>query len=449
MKFKTIFCVIIFSLVIIGFLMSEEKYNDNWPNWRGPNDDGVSLNSNPLTEWSETKNVKWKTPIPGKGLGTPVIWGDQIFITTAIKLDEKGTKEAIKRLKKRSNIFFRMTPMNKSTKNILQFVVYSIDRNTGEIIWQKVAREQFPHEGVHKEGSWASASCVTDGNHVIASFGSYGVYCFDLKGEMIWEKDLGDMQVEATFGEGASPVLYKDKLIILWDHQGQSKLFVLNKESGEEIWQKDREEGTTWTTPIVVEIEGNTQIVVPGETKSIGYDLVDGNEIWELAGLGDGVISCPVFDGERVFLMTGFMKSKIVQAVDLKSAKGNLENSDAVIWTYDKGTSYVPSPLLKDGKLYYLKGSRAQISCVDSKTGKIYYDTVKPEGMKGAYASPVAANGYIYFIDRKGNCSVIKEGEKFELVSQNKLDDNFDASPVTIGDQLFLRGWNSLYCISK
>jgi outer membrane protein assembly factor BamB len=285
---------------------------------------------------------------------------------------------------------------------------------------------------------------------VIASFGSYGFYCFDMSGNLKWEKDLGDMNIVGPFGEGTSPVLCKENLIILWDHQGQSKIYVLNKKTGEEIWQKNRDEDRGWLTPIVVGIDGKMQIIITGFNNSIGYDLESSDIIWKLNGLGVGPITCPVFDGERVFLMTGGpIGKKIIQAVNLISAKGNLNNSSAVIWTSEKNPPFVPSPLLKDGKLYFLRANRAQLSCVDANTGKIYYDAVKPEGMVGAYASPVSANGNIYMLDRSGTCAVIKEGTEFEVIALNKLDDNFDASPAIVGNDLLLRGHKSLYCISK
>ena len=229
MKVKITFYVALFSLTLLSCQLNAQNYIDNWPNWRGPNVDGVSLNGTPPTKWSETKNVKWKTPIPGKGLGTPVVWGDQIFITTAIELDQKATEEAIKKLQKATPAMGKLLGILETTENFLQFVVYSINRKNGEINWKKVVREQYPHEGVQVNGSWASASCITDGEHIVASFGSYGIYCFDMDGKMIWEQDLGDMHVVSAFGEGTSPVLYKDNLIIVWDHEGQSKIHVLNK----------------------------------------------------------------------------------------------------------------------------------------------------------------------------------------------------------------------------
>lgn len=445
MKLKTTFHVTLFLLTFLSLQLTAQDSTDNWPNWRGSNVDGVSSNGTPPTEWSETKNIKWKTPIPGKGIGTPVVWGNQIFITTAIELDKKATEEAIKKLKKTSPTFLKISGMSETTENFLQFVVYSINRSNGEINWKKVVREQYPHEGINSNGSWASASCVTDGKYMVASFGSYGIYCFNMDGNLIWEKDFGDMQIKNTFGEGASPVLYKDNLIILWNHEGQSKLYVLNKKTGEEIWQKDRDEKSTWTTPIVVEFEGKAQIIVPGNKKSIGYDFQTGDVIWKIGGLEEDIIPCPLFDGERTFLMTEVG----MQAIDLKIAKKNSEHSNAVIWTKDANSSYVPSPLLKDGKLYYLKGNSAQLSCVDTKNGKIYYEALKPERMTGVYASPVWANGNIYIIDRQGTCSVIKDGVEFKVIAQNKLDDNFDASPAIVGNKLLLRGFKSLYCISK
>ncbi|MFC2151820.1 PQQ-binding-like beta-propeller repeat protein [Bacteroidota bacterium] len=449
MKLITKFYVVLIALTLIGSQLRAQNYIDNWPNWRGPNFDGNSPNGTPPTEWSETKNIKWKTPIPGKGLGTPIVWGDQIFITTAIELDEKATEEAIKKLKKTHPTFMKVMGMSGTTENLLQFVVYSINRETGEINWQKVVREQFPYEGMNDQGSWASASCVTDGEHMIAHFGSYGTYCFDMNGTLIWETDLGDMKIYNAFGEGSSPFIYKDKLVIVWDHLEQSKIFVLNKITGKEVWQKDRKEASTWVSPIVVEINGKDQIIVPGDVKSFGYDLENGDIIWELAGLGAGPISCPVFDGERAFLMSGYGKVKIIQAVNLKTAKGDIENTESVVWTIEKITSYVPSPLLVNDKLYFLRGSFSVLTCVDTKTGKIFYETQKPKGMGGAYASPVSANGNIYILDRKGNSSVIKEGTNFKVIATNKLDDNFDSSPVVVGKDLFLRGYKSLYCISE
>lgn len=449
MRFKVLLSSGFLLLLFFGCKTESKCQSDNWPNWRGVNADGVSSTGTPPTEWSEEKNVKWKTPIPGKGVGTPVSWGDQIFLTSAIELDQKAAKEVIKKLKKKTPGMAKIMGYSKTTEQFIQFVVHSINKNNGEIVWTKVVREQYPHEGINVNGSWASASCTTDGEFVIASFGSYGIYCFDLQGNLIWERDLGDMSIDMTFGEGTSPVLYQDKLIILWDHEGQSKLYVLDKRTGLTQWEKDREEGTTWSTPLVKKVDGQAQIIVAGYAKSMGYDLNNGDVVWELKGLGQGIIPSPVSNGQKYFLMTGYGKVKILQAVNLQNAHGDLENTDVVAWTTTSSTSYVPSPLLANGKLYYLKGSRAQLSCVDATTGSVHYEAESLEGLKGTYASPVYANGKIYILGRKGSCAVIEEGVSFKVISKNKLDDSFDASPVIIGKDLLLRGFKNLYCISN
>jgi len=449
MILKISFFVTSFLLTLLNPQLNAQNYIDNWPNWRGKNCDGVSINGTPPTEWSETKNVKWKIPIPGKGLGTPVVWENQIFITSAVKLSQEATQEAINKLNVSISEKDSLLEELKTREDFLQFIVYSINRKTGEIIWKKIVREQYPHSDILYVSSFASASCVTDGKYIFASFGSYGVYCFDIDGKLIWENDFGDMQDPLSLGEGTSPVIYKNNLIIVWDHPGESKIFVINKKTGAEIWQKKRNEDYTWATPLVVELANKAQVIVPGENKSIAYNIENGDVIWQLSGLGSSIIPCPVFDGERIFLMTGFQDPKIVQAINIKNATGVLDSSSSVIWSHNKNTPYVPSPLLIGEKLYYLKGNRAQISCVDAKTGKIYYDAIRPKGMSNVYASPVYANGNVYIIDRKGICSVIKEGPEFEILAQNKLDDNFDASPAIVGNEILLRGIKSLYCISE
>lgn len=420
------------------------EYNDNWPTWRGPLFSGEAVKGNPPTAWSETKNIKWKIPIPGRGLSTPVIWGDQIFLSSAISTDKKAPPEVLE--KSRAGGGGWMQP--RLPEHLQQFVVYSIDRNTGKIIWQKAVREEFPHEGTHNDGSWASQSCVTDGKHLIASFGSYGLYCFDLKGTLLWEKDLGDLKIKMSFGEGSSPALYKNYLIVNWDHEKDSYIFVLNKTTGDVIWKKKRNEVTSWSTPLVVEVKGKPQLIVSATGKSIAYDLTSGDVIWEVPGMTGNVIPSPVTDGKMVHLISGF-RGAALQTIKLEEAKGDLKDSDALVWTYNKNTPYVPSPLLYNNRLYYLRGNDERLSCLNAKTGEIHYETQKLDGMKGVYASPVGASGFVYVLGRQGMCYVLKDGIEFNVVSKNTLDDNFDASPAIIGNNIYLRGHKYLYRIAE
>ena len=329
-----------------------------------------------------------------------------------------------------------------------QFVIYSINRKTGKIIWQKVVREEFPHEGTHNDGSWASQSCVTDGKYLIASFGSSGIYCLDLKGNLIWEKDLGDMNIRMSFGEGSSPALYKKYLIVNWDNEKDSYVYVLDVTTGEIIWKKQRDEQTSWSTPLVVPVKGKLQLIITATGKSIAYDLENGDIIWEMSGMTANVIPSPVTDGDLVYLISGF-RGAALQTVKLGEAKGDLKGSSALVWTYDKNTPYVPSPLLYNNRLYYLRGNDERLSCVDAKKGKIFYEAEKLDGMKQVYASPVGVNGFVYVMGRNGMCYVLKDGTEFQVVSRNQLDDNFDASPAIAGNELYLRGLKSLYCIAE
>ncbi|MFC1570048.1 PQQ-binding-like beta-propeller repeat protein [bacterium] len=424
----------------------ESEYNQNWPTWRGPLCTGEAPLGTPSLAFGEDQHVKWKIPIPGKGLSSPVIWGDNIFITTAVSIDKPVNPED---LENQTEIPMWMKAQARSVDKIQQFKVMSISRKTGDILWQNVVREELPHEGTHKDGSWASNSCVTDGDCLITFFGSYGVYCFDLKGKKIWEKDLGDMQPSNSFGEGSSPALYKNSVVINWDHEGDSFIIVLDKKTGKTIWKKERQEGTSWSTPIIVEVNGKPQIVVSATSMSRGYDLTDGEVIWQIGGLTSNVIPSPVYLDGVVYLMSGF-RGNMIQAVRLDQAKGELNNSKALVWTSEeKITPYVPSPLLFQGKLYFLHGNDDKLSCADAKSGEIHYSRESLEGMKGVYAAPVAANNRIYVAGRNGVVAVIKPGPVFEVLATNTLNDSFDASPAIVGNDLILRGIENLYCISE
>jgi len=433
-----IMCSMVFSQV------NASEYDNNWPTWRGPLFSGEAHKGNPPTIWSETKNVKWKIAIPGNGLSTPVIWGDQVFITSAVPSDKKISAEALEKLKSTAPSW--MQP--RLPEYLQQFVVYSINRKDGKINWQKVVREQFPHEGTHSDGSWAAPSCVTDGKYLIASFGSYGIYCFDLKGKLLWEKDLGDMNTRNAFGEGSSPVIYKNYLIINWDHEKDSFIFVLDKLNGNVLWKKKRDEKTSWSTPLVVEVKGKPQVIVTATGKSFSYDLNNGDIIWEITGMTANAIPSPMTDGENVYLISGY-RGAALQTIKLEEAKGDLKDSSSLVWTYDKNTPYVPSALLYNNRLYYVRGNQERLSCVEAKTGKIHYELQKLDGMKGVYASIVGANGFVYIVGRQGMSYVIEDGTEFKVVSKNKLDDRFDASPAIVGNELYLRGLKNLYCIAK
>ena len=449
---ETLFCVLIIALYFCTSLWGQADASEHqkyWPYWRGPLNTGEAPLGNPPIEWSETKNVLWKTEIPGRGLSTPVVWGDQMFLTTAISTDRVVDEGTFLAREKATVGTKGDSGRYKKQQHFYQFVVLAIDCQTGDVLWQKTVLEDFPNEPRHhKDTSLASGSCVTDGECVIATFGSMGFYCFDLSGKLLWQKDLGNMKTRYTFGEGCTPALFQNDVVVTWDHEGDSRLFVLDKKTGDVIWQKPRDERTNWSTPLVVSEMGKAQIVVGGLQKCLGYDLRTGDILWESDGLTLSVIPSPVYDDGVVYLTSGFRGSAL-QAVDLRKARGVITNTKAVLWTHDKNTPYIASPLLLEGKLYYIDYTKPSLTCADTKTGHLYYAEQKLDGIRSIYASLVGAADRLYITGRRGVFNVIKHGPSFEVIAKNKLDDNFDASPVIVGNKLYLRGWKSLYCIAN
>ena len=432
----------LFSIYLVG-QSNLPGFENNWAQWRGPYETGVAPTGNPPINWSDTTHVKWKSEIPGIGHATPIIWEDQIILLSAVQTDQKVEPEETGEEQQERDW---MNPT--STDYIHKFVVISVDRNNGKILWQTTVREELPYSHTHEFGSWASSSPVTDGEHIYAYFGSHGLYCLNFQGEILWERDLGRMEKVMSFGEGSSPTLYKDKLIVLRDHQGQSMLHLLNKSSGDILWEVERDEVSSWSTPSVIEYNGSLQLITSATNKIRSYNIETGKVLWECGGLTRNVIPSPLYADGMVYLMSGFRGSALL-AIDLSKAAGDITDSDAIVWRYDLNTPYTPCPILLDGKIYFLKVNNGYLTCLDAKDGTEHYTNQKLEGIRNIFTSPVGVDDRIYIAGTNGSFSVVKLGETFELLSQNTLDDRFFASPVIIGNTLFLRGVNSLYCISK
>ena len=427
-----------------------------WPAWRGPRHTGVAIEASPPTRWSETENIRWKVKLPGSGSSTPIVWADQVFIQTAIPVGEPVKKPAEAAgppaepgppggggRRRGGGGGFRGEPPTQAH----QFVLMSLDRETGKTNWQQVCREELPHEGHHRDHGFSSSSPVTDGEHVIAYFGSRGVHCFTMQGKLVWEKDLGRMTTKNSFGEGSSPALHRDTLVINWDHEGEDFIVALNKNTGKELWRQAREEDTSWSTPLIVPRGAGMQVITAATRKVISYDLDSGEVLWEGDGLTANAIPSPVADKEKVYLTSGFRGSEMM-AVRLDS-KGDITGSESIVWSHDKNTPYVPSPLLYDDRLYFFSGNQAILSCFDTKSGTPVYGPSRIENLESVYASPVGAEGHVYLVGRSGAAVVIKHGDKLDVVATNRLDERIDASPAIVGDTILLRGQEHLYCVGK
>ena len=327
-----------------------------------------------------------------------------------------------------------------------RFVLLSIDKATGELLWERTATEATPQEGFHAQyGSFASHSPVTDGEHVFAYFGSRGLYCYDLDGNLIWKKDLGQMRKILQFGEGTPPVLHDDRVIIKFDHEGESFIVALDKTTGEEVWRTARDEITSWSPPLVVEHQGRKEVVVAATRKVRSYDFATGELIWEATGLGRNQIPAPVHQGDTVYVMSGFIAPNLM-AIRL-GEQGDLTGSDAVVWENTRANSYAVSPVLHAQQLYILTDTGI-LTNFDAATGAIRYRERLP-GPSNFKASPVGVNGKLYLASEEGQVFVVEMGPDFEVLARNTIADAmFIATPAIVDGEIFLRSQDSLYCVS-
>ena len=412
--------VVLQATVVISSAARSAAYDRNWPQWRGPSGDGLVLHGNPPLTWAENKNVKWKVPIPGLGHSTPIIWENQVFILSAVPVEGDAKR--------------------------LAFTTLALDRETGKTLWSKVARTDMPHQEIQRSNSHASGSPVTDGEVLVASFGSFGVYCYDLSGALLWEKDLG--KVDVTWGEGSSPAIAGGVVLVLQDNNQASFIHAFDRKTGKELWKKSREERSSWTTPYILERDGKTQVIVNGATAVRSYDPTTGAVLWQCGGLGVNVIPMVVTGQEFVYAMSGQRTSPMGMAIKL-GGSGDLTGTDAVRWKVTRGTPYVSSPLLYGGNLYFFQHINALLTCLDAATGQAHYSQERLDGMTSVYASPIGVNDRIYIPGREGTTLVIDKSETLRILASNTLDDAFDASPAVAGSQLFLRGRANVYCISE
>lgn len=390
-----------------------------WPRWRGPFNTGVARGSAPV-EWTDTENVKWKVDVPGRGHSSPVIWGNKLFITTAIRTGSSGE---------------------------YRHLLLCYDRMTGDLLWEKEAVRETPHEGYHGTyGSYASHSPVTDGEHVIAYFGSRGVYAYDLDGNLQWSQDFPPMRKRLEFGEGTPPTLHENVLLLTFDHQGDSFIVAIDKNSGEQLWRHDRDgEISNWAPSLVLEYEGRTQAIVPGVGKVRSYDLATGEVIWEAAGLGPNGIPAPVVVDDVVIVMSGYRSPNLL-AIQL-GGEGDITDSDHILWTNTRANSYTPSPVLHDGILYFITDN-GFISAFDAKTGEAHYHQVRLPKPYQFKASPVAADGKLYLATENEDVLVLEMGPEYNVLATNTMADQvFIASPAIADGKMYLRSETTLFCI--
>lgn len=410
-----------------------------WPQWRGPLANGVAPHANPPVEWSERKNIRWKIPVPGRGHSSPIVSGEQVILLTAVPIGEA-----------QAPVFDTAPGVHDSVPvtHRHQYQVLAVSRRDGHVLWKTVVREEWPHEGGHETGSPVSNSPVTDGLHLYAFFGSRGLHSLDMNGNLRWQRDLGRMLTLHAHGEGSSPVLHRDTLIVNWDHEGDSFLYAFHKETGEIKWRVPRDEPTSWSTPLVVEHAGKPQVVVSATRRVRGYDLETGALLWECAGLTDNVVSSPVHTRGVVIAGNSYYRQAML-AIRLSGARGDITGTDQVAWKLNRMTPYVSSPLLYGETLYFLRHNQNILSRLEPLTGHPRGDPLRLDAIRDfIFASPVGAADRIYVTGRDGVTVVLRHGPNNEVLAVNRLEDSFSASAALVEGELYLRGERYLYCIA-
>ena len=414
--------------------------SQSWPAWRGPLANGVAPLANPPIKWSETNNLRWKIALPGKGHSSPIVFGDRVYVMAAAPVgrEQKAVHDSAPGV-------HDSVPVTHTN----QYLVMALSRSDGRVLWKKVVREEWPHEGGHETGSPASNSPVTDGEFIYAFFGSRGLYCLDTNGAVKWHADLGRMQTLHAHGEGSSPVLYGGSLIVNWDHEGSSFLYAFDKRTGKQLWKVARDEKTSWSTPLVIEHAGRPQIVVSATKRVRGYDFATGKELWECDGLTDNVVASPVQWRDMIIAGNSYYKQAMV-AIRLAGAKGDISGTTNVAWRLSRLTPYVSSPLLYDDTLYHLRHNQNVLVRLDPATGQFRGELLRLDGIRDfIFSSPVGAAGRIYVTGRDGSTVVLRHDRENATIAVNHLDDSFSASAALVDRELYLRGERFLYCIAE
>jgi len=419
---------------------------DNWPQFRGAQSLGVATNPNLPATWSATQNVAWKTAVPGFGWSSPVVWGDQIFVTSVIR---DGEVEPPKK-----GLYFggeRLTPAT----NTQHWMVYAFNWATGKKLWERQVHEGLPSTSIHLKNTYASETPVTDGERVYAYFGNVGLYGLDLTGKELWSQKFGQFKTRAGWGTAASPVLHGDRIFIVNDNEEKSFVVALNKKTGEQHWRVERDEQSNWATPFVWENEKRTELIVPGRKRVRSYDL-NGKVLWELGGMSSIVIPTPFAKAGLLYVCSGYVgdtKNRPVFAIrpgaagDISLKDGETSN-EFIAWCERTAAPYNPSPLVY-GDNFYVLFDFGFLSCRDAKSGNEIFEKqrINLDGTSGFTASPWAYDNKIFCLSEDGDTFVFQAGPEYKLIGKNNLGEMCMATPAIARDSLILRTAGNLYRI--
>lgn len=432
---------------LAGIALAAPAGTQNWPQFRGPGARGIAEGKNLPDRWSDTQNVAWKTDLPGRGWSSPVVWGNNVFLTTVVN---RGETE----VPKKGLYFGGERPQPPGTVHLWK--LYCLDLASGKVRWERTVHQSKPQSTIHIKNSFASETPVTDGERVYAYFGNLGLFCFDLQGKPLWSKRFEPKPTRFAWGTAASPVLHKDRLYLVNDNEEQSYLLALDKKTGEQVWRVERDEKSNWSTPFVWENGQRTEIITPGSGKVRAYDL-NGKLLWWLEGMSSITIGTPYAADGLLYLSSGYVGSPLKPIYAIKpGATGDIslgqgERSNPFIaWCDWKAAPYNPSTLVYDGRLYVLY-DRGLFGAYRAKDGTPLYERERVPNGTNFTSSPWAYDGKIFCLNEDGVTYVFRAGDRFEFLHSNRLaeDDMGMATPAIAGDRLIIRTSARVYCISR
>jgi len=440
-----------YGLVLLVLTVAALANAENWPSFRGPNASGVADGKPTATNWDGAKgtNILWKTSIPGLAHSSPVVWGDRVFVTTAVS--SKGNENF------RHGLFGDVTSDTDVSKH--SWHVYCLDKRTGKIVWDQVAAEGVPKVKRHVKSTHANSTPATDGSHVVAFFGSEGLFCYDVNGKLQWKKDLGTLDAgwfydpDYQWETASSPIIYKNLVIVQCDVQKNSFVAAYDLKDGKQVWMTPREEIPSWGTPTIYEGPSRAELITNATRAVRGYDPATGKELWKLAGNPEVTATTPVAAQGLIFICNSYSPNQPIYAIrpgangDISLKKDETSNQ-YVAWSMQRGGTYMPTPVIY-GEYLYTCANHGIMACYNAKTGeRLYQQRIGDSG--GSYsASPVAANGKIYLSSEDGDIFVVKAGPKYELLATNPMGEVLMATPAISDGMIFVRGQHNVFAIGE